>query len=76
MDVRSMRFAPNTFDLILDKSTIDALLCGESAFMNTAIMMRECQRVLKTDGSYMGVSYGTPENRVLHYKRPHLKMAV
>ncbi len=42
MDVRAMRFATGTFDLIIDKSTIDALLCGESAFMNSAIMMREC----------------------------------
>ena len=24
----------------------------------------------------MGISYGNPENRVLHYKRPHLKLNV
>lgn len=24
----------------------------------------------------MGISYGTPENRVIHYKRPHLKFTV
>lgn len=76
MDVRNMRFATDFFDLIIDKSTIDALLCGERSFMNTALMMKECQRVLKVEGSYMGISYGTPENRVLHYKRPHLKMSV
>jgi hypothetical protein len=74
MDVRNMRFESNTFDLIIDKSTIDALLCGDSAFLNTALMMRECQRILRLDGAYMGISYGTPENRLLHYKRPHLKM--
>lgn len=76
MDVRNMRYPNDFFDLIIDKSTIDALLCGESSFMNTALMMKECQRVLKVDCSYMGISYGTPENRVMHYKRPHLKMAV
>ena len=42
MDVRNMHFPTGFFDLIIDKSTIDALLCGESAFMNTALMMREC----------------------------------
>ena len=76
MDVRNMRYPSNFFDLIIDKSTIDALLCGDSSFMNTAMMMKECQRVLKVDGAYMGISYGTPENRLLHYKRPHLKMSV
>lgn len=76
MDVRNMHFPSDYFDLIIDKSTIDALLCGESAFINTALMMRECQRVLKVDGAYMGISYGNPENRVLHYKRGHLKMTV
>jgi EEF1A lysine methyltransferase 4 len=76
MDVRNMRYETNFFDLIIDKSTIDALLCGDSSFLNTALMMRECQRVLKVDGAYLCVSYGTPENRVLHYKRPHLKLSV
>ena len=76
MDVRNMRYLTNFFDLIFDKSTIDALLCGESAFLNTALMMKECQRILKVNGSYMGISYGTPENRVLHYKRGHLKFSV
>ena len=85
MDVRNMRFPTNHFDLIIDKSTIDALLCGDSSFMNTAIMMKvnkprinfqECQRILKLDGVYMGISYGTPENRLIHYKRGHLKLNV
>ncbi len=38
--MRNMRFPSNHFDLIIDKSTIDALLCGDSSFMNTAIMMK------------------------------------
>ena len=40
MDVMNMRFDSNFFDLIIDKSTIDALLCGDSSFLNTAIMMK------------------------------------
>lgn len=43
MDVRDMAsFASDKFDLIIDKSTIDALLCGDSAFLNTALMMKVC----------------------------------
>lgn len=40
MDCRNLRYNDSTFDLIIDKSTIDALLCGDNAFMNTALMMK------------------------------------
>lgn len=39
MDVREMTYESNMFDLIIDKSTIDALLCSENAFYNTAKML-------------------------------------
>ena len=72
MDVRELMYPDASFDLIIDKSTIDALLCGMFAYVNVAIMMKECQRVLKTGGVYMAVSYGTPENRELHFLQKHL----
>ena len=31
MDVCEMAYKDETFDLIIDKSTIDALLCGDQA---------------------------------------------
>jgi len=40
MDVRNLQYPSNTFDMIIDKSTIDALLCGDNAFMNVAKMMK------------------------------------
>ncbi len=40
MDVRDMKYQTNFFDLIIDKSTIDALLCGDHAFLNVALMMK------------------------------------
>ena len=58
MDARELKYPDETFDLIIDKSTIDALLCGNFAYINVAIMLKECQRVLKTGGYYMAVSYG------------------
>ena len=58
MDCRKLEFADNTFDLIIDKSTADALLCGTHAFKNLAITLKECQRVLKTHGIYIAISYG------------------
>ena len=66
MDARELNYDDNWFDLIVDKSTIDSMLCGEKSFLNTALMLKEVQRVLKTGGIYMIISYGTPENRIFH----------
>ncbi len=40
MDVRAMTYPDNSYDLAVDKSTIDALLCGENSFRNTALMIK------------------------------------
>jgi ubiquinone/menaquinone biosynthesis C-methylase UbiE len=72
MDVRDLQYPSNKFDLAIDKSTIDALLCGENSFVNVAKMMKEAQRTLKEGGIYMAISYGQPENRVQHLTRAHL----
>ena len=72
MDVRELKYADESFDVVIDKSTIDALLCGEHAYMNVAKMTREISRVLKTSGIYFIISYGKPENRILHLERDHL----
>lgn len=72
MDVRDLKFQSNSFDLAIDKSTIDALLCGSQAYLNVAKMTKEVQRVLKVDGFYMAISYGTPETRLEHFQWEHL----
>jgi hypothetical protein len=37
--------------MIIDKSTVDALLCGDNAFMNTALMLNvgEFIRIINFD---------------------------
>ena len=47
MDVCNMKYEDNFFDFVLDKSTIDTLLCGEHAFQNTSMLIKEVHRVLK-----------------------------
>ena len=76
MDVRDIKYPDKHFDLAVDKSTIDALLCGERSFINVAVMMKEVQRVLKVGGIYMIISYGKPENRVFHLEREHLSFDI
>ena len=72
MDVRKLTYEDNFFDIAIDKSTIDALLCGDHAFFSVAEMLKEVQRVLKVGGWYMGISYGMPDNRLDHFTMPHL----
>ena len=72
MDVRDMKFQSGFFDLVIDKSTIDALLCGNHSFINVTKMTKEISRVLKVGGVYLIISYGKPENRVFHLERKHL----
>merc|ERR1711976_965660 len=69
MDVRDLKYKDHEFDMIIDKSTIDALLCGHQSFLNGAIMTKEVMRVLRTGGIYMIISYGLPENRINHLER-------
>ena len=52
MDVRNLKFKDSSIDLAVDKSTIDALLCGNSSYINVAKMLKEVQRVLKGNFLY------------------------
>lgn len=72
MDIRDLKYEDGFFDIAIDKSTIDALLCGEHSFVNVAKMTKEVQRTLKEGGIYMIISYGQPENRIFHLEREHL----
>mmetsp|Transcript_24007 Transcript_24007/g.32709 ORF Transcript_24007/g.32709 Transcript_24007/m.32709 type:complete len:118 (+) Transcript_24007:220-573(+) len=73
-DCRDMKmFEDNFFDLIIDKSTLDCLLCGDKAYMNSALTIRECYRILKPGATMVSVSYAAPEMREFHFKRPYLE---
>jgi EEF1A lysine methyltransferase 4 len=76
MDVRDLKFESNTYDLAIDKSTIDALLCGDNSYTNVAIMTKEVQRVLKPGGTYVVITYGAPDNRLDHFQWKHLHWEV
>lgn len=40
MDATKLAYPNNTYDLVIDKSTIDALLCGDLAFYKVALMLK------------------------------------
>lgn len=40
-DVTNLKYDDNSFDVAIDKSTIDALLCGDNAYLMVAKMLKE-----------------------------------
>ena len=76
MDVTDMTYPDNSFDLVFDKSTIDALLCSDTPYISTAKMLSEIERVLKDDGIYIAVSYGSPHTRTSHLTREHISFEI
>ena len=67
MDVIDLKYPDNAFDVLIDKSIIDTLLCGDNAFINTMMMLKEGQRVIKEHGQYIAISYGKPTERAPHF---------
>ena len=61
-----MDFKDGSFDTVLDKATMDSILCGENSMSNIASFLSEVSRVLTPKGVFITVSYGTPENRMCY----------
>ncbi|OWM78411.1 EEF1A lysine methyltransferase 4 [Punica granatum] len=71
MDVRDMSFFPDkSFDSVIDKGTLDSLMCGTDAPISAAQMLGEVSRLLKPGGIYMLITYGDPNVRMPHLNRP------
>ncbi|KAF9595976.1 hypothetical protein IFM89_006903 [Coptis chinensis] len=70
MDVRDMSLFPDdSFESVIDKGTLDSLLCGTNAPLSAAQMLGEVSRVLKPGGVYMLITYGDPTVRIPHINR-------
>ncbi|XP_040380230.1 EEF1A lysine methyltransferase 4 isoform X2 [Oryza brachyantha] len=65
MDARDMSyFGDETFDCVLDKGTLDAMMCGDDAPLGASKMLAEVARLLRPGGIYMLITYGTPKERL------------
>ncbi len=64
MDVLDMsEFKQGEFNVILDKGTLDSILCGDNSTPNAEKMLSEIHKVLASNGIYICVTYGDEEHR-------------
>uniref|UniRef100_A0A804LTQ0 Methyltransferase domain-containing protein n=1 Tax=Zea mays TaxID=4577 RepID=A0A804LTQ0_MAIZE len=65
MDVKNMSdFESGSFDAVIDKGTLDSLMCGQNSQENATKMLEEVNRILKENGVYMLITYGDPSYRL------------
>ncbi|UIZ23900.1 hypothetical protein KXD40_009557 [Peronospora effusa] len=76
MNMCLLEFANETFDAVVDKATMDSILCGEGSTANVSKMCQEIYRVLKPNGVYFVVSYGVPDNRLSYLENKEMQWKV
>nr|QTZ19567.1 methyltransferase 13 [Bixa orellana] len=65
MDARNMsEFQTGSFDAVIDKGTLDSILCGNNSRQHATQMLKEVGRVLKDNGVYILITYGAPVYRL------------
>lgn len=76
MDIRKLEYQDNSFDIAIDKGTMDAMLCykgspwdpPEEVVENCNKEISEAARVLKSGGKFLMVSF-----RPSHFLRPRVQ---
>mmetsp|Transcript_24214 Transcript_24214/g.28183 ORF Transcript_24214/g.28183 Transcript_24214/m.28183 type:complete len:222 (+) Transcript_24214:47-712(+) len=76
MDARSMDYEDGAFDIVVDKGTLDSILCGEGSATSASKMLSEINRVLSPKGVYICISYGIPDHRLLYLEKPEFDWKV
>ncbi|TVU05069.1 hypothetical protein EJB05_48219 [Eragrostis curvula] len=65
MDVKNMSdFQSGSFDAVIDKGTLDSLMCGQNSQENATKMLEEVNRILTENGVYILITYGDPSYRL------------
>ncbi|KAL0479832.1 hypothetical protein AKO1_007459 [Acrasis kona] len=64
MDLLEMNFPKNTFDCIIDKATMDIILCGDEPIKTIQNAFKNIYRVLRPSGVFMMLSYAKSQLRL------------
>lgn len=67
-DCRQMDFLDNSFDFIIDKGTMDAILCAYDGGRNAKSMFQEIYRVLKPGSQFMEIAT-SDKDKITKYLR-------
>jgi ubiquinone/menaquinone biosynthesis C-methylase UbiE len=73
MDIMDLKYEDKSFDIVLDKGTMDAIMCEKGDVWNVSEelaakvdnMLSEVARVLKPGGKYIYITFGQP-----HFRKP------
>jgi ubiquinone/menaquinone biosynthesis C-methylase UbiE len=68
MDCTELKFDDGVFDLVFDKGTIDALMCGDGSIRKVGLTLWEIYRVLRPGGLFIEITYGRPDMRVTQFE--------
>ena len=75
LDVRSMpEVESDSYDWVIDKGTLDTVLCGFASGVNSKETLAEINRVLVNGGVYICISYGTEEERRPYFEKSDFKL--
>lgn len=70
-DIRDLEYKKNSFDLVIDKGTMDSMMCAETSSYDIDKMFKEISRVMKPGGVFIEISNACEELR-LSYFQPDL----
>ena len=68
MDATKMTFEDNLFDCVIDKGTLDAIMCGNDP-LPPANLIKEMFRVTKIGGNFCIITHGEPETRLNYFEK-------
>ena len=68
MDATNMNFLNNNFDCVIDKGTLDAIVCGGDP-VPPAKLIKEMYRVTKKNGIFCIITHAEPETRIKYFEQ-------
>jgi EEF1A lysine methyltransferase 4 len=69
-DARHMpQFPDGSFVSIIDKGTLDSILCSATSFPDVADTLSEVCRLLQPGGRFLVITYGNPSERLKHLRK-------
>lgn len=63
-DVKNLQYRRNTFDLVIDKGTMDSIMCSDTAVSEIDLMLSNISKVLAPEGIFIEISSGCEELRL------------